>query len=147
MATTHTRVSTKPRKGAKSCQWFCSPSPCACGRQPNTSQVFTVKPAFLAYKPPHPLAAIWQDPVSYSITLLLWFCKVVTTAFPLIKTLPFPNYDGDRKGMIVKGILVSEVSAPFSANSGNKIGPNPEGMKKLQQASTTKVILSYRVTA
>lgn len=42
-----------------------------------------------------------------------------------------PNYNWDHKGMISKGIFVSEVSAPFSANSGNKTGPNPEQMKKV----------------
>lgn len=95
-------------------------------RQPDSSEASTAQPAFLAYRPPQPLAEIWQDPITYSVAPLPWFCKAVAMDFPSIKT-PLPNYGCGGKGMIVKGILVSELLALSSAK---KIGPNPEGMKK-----------------
>lgn len=98
-----------------------------CGRQPNTSQSLQQSASCLQAS-----TSISRNLARPSKVLDCPVAMVLQSGdYRLLFDQGFPNYSWDHKGMLSKGILVSEVSAPFSANSGNKIGPNSEGMKKV----------------
>lgn len=127
-------VSPKPCQGAKS-SLVLQPL-CVVDNQIPPSPYSKV---FFAYKPSHPLAEIWQDPVNFLIALLLWFCKVGTTDFPLIEasltTAEIIKVWFLRESWYLNGQLPSQTSQ------------TQKGWKKFQQNSAVEVIPTYRFTA
>lgn len=126
------------------CQKLSGFAALVCGRHPNTSQSLQQSVSCL------------QASTSISRNLArsseLLDCPVAMVLQSGDYRLPFdqgfPNYSWDHKGMISQGIFLSEVSAPFSASSGNKTRAKP-GMdkKSFSKNSVVEVIPPYRVTA